>query len=313
MTRRAVAGITRLLPLLLIAAAVVIVVGAALLAACGDSSGGASPEPAATVTVTAGPSQTPSGSRSPSPSLSPSVEMTSLRVYFVRGDGLGVAQRYVPRTSAVATAALRALLKGPSPAEESAGLSTTLAPGVRINALSISGGVARVDLSSRLFDSGEGLDDAHSLLPGAQIVYTLTQFPTVRRVAISVDDQPYPAAGGEGPPSTEWRRRDLDAFEPAIFVESPGVGAVLPSPFVLSGTAEVFEGTFQARLVDSSGRRVVNVVVQATRGAPGRGSFAREVAFSTAARRGTLLVFAQDMEDGSRRDEVAIPVTFAAD
>ncbi len=82
---------------------------------------------------------------------------------------------------------------------------------------------------------------------------------------------------------------------------------------MLTGTAMVFEGSFQARLVDSSGRRVVNVIVQATRGAPGRGRFAKEVAFSTAARRGTLIVFDQSMEDGSRQDEVEIPVTFAAD
>ena len=45
MTRRAAAGLSRLLPLLLIAAAVCIVAGAALLAACGGSSGGATPEP----------------------------------------------------------------------------------------------------------------------------------------------------------------------------------------------------------------------------------------------------------------------------
>ena len=61
MTRRAAAGFARLLPLLLISAAVIIVLGAALLAACGGSSGGSSPQPTATVTVTAGPSQTPSG------------------------------------------------------------------------------------------------------------------------------------------------------------------------------------------------------------------------------------------------------------
>ena len=168
-------------------------------------------------------------------------------------------------------------------------------------------------MSSRFSDSGAGLDGARSLLPGAQIVYTLTQFPTVRRVAIRVDDQPYPAAGGVASPSMEWRRSDLADFEPNIFVESPGVGAVLPTPFVLTGTARVFEGSFQARLVDSSGRRVVNVTVQATRGAPGRGRFAKEIAFSTAARRGTLIVFDQSMEDGSRQDEVEIPVTFVAD
>ena len=53
--------------------------------------------------------------------------------------------------------------------------------------------------------------------------------------------------------------------------------------------------------------------VQASRGAPGRGRFAQEIAFSTSAARGTLIVYDQSMEDGSRQDEVRIPVTFAAD
>ena len=47
------------------------------------------------------------------------------------------------------------------------------------------------------------------------------------------------------------------------------------------------------------------------RGAPGRGVFGKAVPFCTSAQRGTLIVFDQSMEDGSRLDEVRIPVTFA--
>jgi hypothetical protein len=312
MTRRAAAGFARLLPLLLIAAAVVILVGAALLAACGGSSNGGTPEPTATVTVTS----SASGSAEPtaSPAASPSeATSTTLRLYFLRDGKLGVAERRVPRTAAIATASLKALLAGPTAAEQSAGLSTSLADGIRLNSLSIEGGVARVDLSSRFWKSGNGLTEADSLLPGAQIVYTLTRFPSVRRVAIRIDDEPYPAVGSSTSPSAEWRRRDFVKFEPAIFVETPGVGAVLSSPFTLSGTAMVFEGSFQARLVDSSGRRVVNVIMQASAGGPERGTFAKDVPYSTSAKNGTLLVFDQSMEDGSRQNEVRIPVTFSSD
>lgn len=313
MTRRAAAGLVRWLPVLLIAAAVVVVAGAALLAACGGSSGGASPAPTATATVTATASGTAEPSASPSPSPSAAAAETTLRLYFLRDGQLGVAERRVPHTTMPATAALKALFAGPTAAESAAGLSTSLAPGISVNSLSIDGGVARLDLSSEFWQSGEGLAEADSLLPGAQIVYTLTRFPTVRRVAIRVDDEPYPAAGGPGSPSAEWRRGDFREFEPNIFVETPGAGAVVSSPFLLSGTARVFEGAFQARLVDSSGRRVVNVLLQASRGAPGRGRFAGDVAFSTSARRGTLIVFDLSMEDGSRLDEVRIPVVFAGD
>ena len=75
----------------------------------------------------------------------------------------------------------------------------------------------------------------------------------------------------------------------------------------------VFEGTVLARLVDSSGRRIVEVVVTASRGAPGRGRFSKVVPFSTSAKSGTLIVFDESMEDGSRQDEVRIPVAFSAD
>jgi hypothetical protein len=146
----------------------------------------------------------------------------------------------------------------------------------------------------------------------AQVVYTLTRFPTVRSVEFLLDGEPLEALGGEGVALDGAQRRvDWREFEPAIFVEAPGVGAVVASPLALTGTASVFEGAFIARLVDSSGRRIVSTPVQASRGAPGRGRFAKEIAFSTSAARGTLIVYDQSMEDGSRLDEVRIPVTFA--
>lgn len=308
MTRRLAAGFGRLLPLLLIAAAVLVVTGAALVAACGGSSGGQSPQPNATVTVTASPSAAPSASASPSPSPSTSAAETTLRVYFLRGEELGVAERRVPQTTMPATAAVKALLAGPTAEDRAAGLGSAVPEGTRLLGLSIDGTTARVDLSRR-FASGGGTLSMTARV--AQVVYTLTQFRTVRSVEFLLDGSPVDALGGEGVVLTGGQRRaDWSSFEPAIFLESPGAGAVISSPFTLSGTASVFEGSFQARLIDSSGRRVVNAVVQASRGAPGRGRFAKEIGFSTSAARGTLIVYDQSMEDGSRQDEVRIPVTF---
>ena len=311
MTRRAAAGLGRLLPLLLIAAAVLVVIGAALVAACGGSSGGESPQPTATVTVTASPSAAPSAPTSPSPSPSASAAKTTLRVYFLRGKVLGVAERRVPQTRMPATAAVKALLAGPTAEDKAAGLGSAVPRGTRLLGLTIDGTRARVDLSGR-FASGGGTLSMTARV--AQVVYTLTQFRTVRSVEFLLDGSPVDALGGEGIELTGGQRRaDWSSFEPAIFVQSPGAGAVISSPFTFSGTASVFEGSFQARLIDASGRRVVNVVVQASRGAPGRGRFSREIAFSTSAANGTLIVFSQSMEDGSRQNQVRIPVTFAAD
>jgi spore germination protein GerM len=272
-------------------------------------SGDQSPQPTATVTVTASPSETPSGSSSPSPSASAAT--TTLWLYFLRGEELGVAERRVPQTTMPATAAVKALLAGPTAEDGAAGLGSAVPNGTRLLGLTIVGTVARVDLSGR-FASGGGTLSMTARV--AQVVYTLTQFRTVRSVEFLLDGSPIDALGGEGIVLTDGQRRsDWTSFEPAIFVESPGAGAGISSPFSLSGTASVFEGSFQARLIDSSGRRIVNAVVQASRGAPGRGRFSREIAFSTSAANGTLIVFSQSMEDGSRQNQVRIPVTFAAD
>jgi hypothetical protein len=311
MIRRAAAGLARLLPLLLITAAAIIVFGAALLGACGDSSGSSSPQPTATVTVTASPPETPTPSGSSSPSPSSSSAQTTVRLYFLRGEKLGVAERRVKHTTMPATASMKALLAGPTGAEQAAGLGTTIPAGTRLLGLTIDDTTARVDLSGDFASGGGSLS---MMARVAQVVYTLTRFPTVRSVELRLDGEPVGALGGEGIVLEEPQRRaDWRDFEPPIFVESPGVGAIIASPFTLTGTASVFEGSFIARLVDSSGRRIVNTPVQASRGAPGRGRFAHEIAFSTAAARGTLVVYDQSMEDGSRQDEVRIPVTFAAD
>jgi len=93
--------------------------------------------------------------------------------------------RTVPATSAVARAALGELLKGPSPADASAGFFTSINQGVTIKQLTINGGVAQVDLSQPLIPAGA----AACLKDGAraQITETLKQFPTVKSVIISVN------------------------------------------------------------------------------------------------------------------------------
>jgi len=307
MARRAAAGFGRLLPLLLIVAALLIVVGAALLAACNGSSGDSSPTPTITVTVT----ESPTAPSPASPSPSASAAKTTVRLYFLRGEKLGVAERRVPQTTMPATAAMKALLAGPTQAEANGGLGTTIPAGTRLLGLTIEGTTATADLSQQFASGGGSLS---MMARVAEVVYTLTQFRTGKSVEFLLEGAPVEALGGEGIALGEPQRRaDWRAFEPNIFVESPGFGAVVSSPFELTGTASVFEGAFIARLVDSSARRIVITPVQASLGAPGRGRFAKTIAFSTSAKRGVLIVYDESMEDGSRLDEVRIPVTFAKD
>jgi germination protein M len=304
MTRRTAASLSRLIPALLVAGALVVLGVAAGVAACGGSSGGSTPAATVTETVTATPSQT-AASPSPSASATP----TTISVYFLRGEKLGVAQRQVPHTAGVATAAMTALCGGPSGEERAAGLTSSVPEGTELLGVAIADGTATVDLSSE-FGSGGGSLSMMSRV--AQVVYTLTQYPTIRRVSFEMEGEPVDALGGEGLVLDEPQRRaDWREFEPPIFVESPGVGAVLPDPFVLRGSAVVFEAQFVAQLSDSSGRRIVRVPVMASRGAPLRGTFREEIAYSTSARAGVLTVYEVSMADGSRMNVVRIPVTFA--
>jgi germination protein M len=279
---------------------------AALLAACGGSGGGSAPGPTATATVTATPSTSPSPTTAPTAAPSPT---TSLSLYVLRGEELGVAERRVPQTTMPATAALTALLKGPSPAERAAGLTSAVPRGTRLLGLSIEGTTARVDLSGQFAAGGGSLSMQARV---AQVVYTLTRFPTIRAVDFMLDGGLVESLGGEGLVLDAGQTRaDWRSFEPAIFVERPGVGAVLGSPFVLEGTASVFEATFAARLVDAGDGEIASATIQASRGAPDRGRYRKTMTFGSATARGTLVVFSQSMEDGSRQNEVRIPVFLA--
>src|SRR5207244_2757879 len=87
---------------------------------------------------------------------------------------------------AVATEALRALLAGPP-----SGYQTALPPDLKVVRVAIRDRLATLTLSRRLAGRTHRAE--------AQIVYTLTQFPTVRRVEI---------AGGTGKPLGPVTRAD---------------------------------------------------------------------------------------------------------
>ncbi len=302
MARHAARRLFRLLPVLLIGGAAVVLVASVLIAACGGSSPGSAASQSAT------PSSVVSAPTTPSSSPSAMPTPTTIRVYFLRGEKLGVAQRQVPRTKAVAAAAMTALCGGPTAEERTAGLGSCVPTDTRLLGVSVKDGVATVDLSREYASGGGSLS---MMARVAQVVYTLTQFPTVKSVDFKMDGASLETLGGEGiilePGQT---RSDWQDFEPPIFVESPGVGAVLTDPFILRGAAVVFEGSFMAQLTDSSGRRIVRTPVQASMGAPERGTFAKTIAYSTAAKSGWLVVYDVSMKDGSRLDVVKIPVTF---
>src|SRR5438552_1571062 len=91
---------------------------------------------------------------SPHPSLTVQPRSISLAVWFNSGETLFPARRTVPATQAVGTAALKALLAGPTGAEIAGGVGTQLPAGTRLRGLSIANGLATVALSSEFGAGG---------------------------------------------------------------------------------------------------------------------------------------------------------------
>jgi len=167
---------------------------------------------------------------------------------------------HVPHTNAVASAALGAL-----------GLGA---------AVTISDGTASVALDKATQDQA------------AEIVYTLTQFATIKRVDV----------GGR----MGLTRDDFASYVPPIFVESPAAGAEVPGTFHVSGTASVFEATLVVQLV-RGGKVILKQSVTASEGAPGRGTFDTTVHATPGAV--TVAAFSPSAADGTPQHEVDVPVT----
>jgi hypothetical protein len=283
-----------------------------LLAACGGQGGGGGGTPSSTpATPAATGSPSPGATATPAPG-----ELTAVALYFLRDGMIGVAVRGVPATSMPATAALTALLEGPDRRERAAGLTTAFDGDFRLGSVTIEGRTAFIDLTASAYSVRSGS------WPGmmGQLVYTATQFPTVDDVVVEFQGKRRSASGAPGGDTT-LSRADFEDITPAVLVESPAVGDTVTSPLTLTGTANTFEATFMAEVLDTNGARLTaRTMVTATSGSGERGTFAAELPFAlpdvmsgdgSAVAGIVLVVFETSAEDGSRIHEVRIPLTVA--
>ncbi|TAK01479.1 MAG: hypothetical protein EPO36_05470 [Chloroflexota bacterium] len=268
-----------------------------------------SPEPTAGGTS----SPTPAGSPAASPTGSAS-ETTTIRAYFFLGSfshdgGLVPVLREIPRTQAVGAAAMAALLAGPSEPELAGRLAmyTTIPEGTRFLGLTIEDGVATVDLS-REFESGGGSASVLGRL--AQVVYTLTQFPTVDAVTFRLDGEPVTVFSGEGVILDHpVGRADYTDQLPAIWVDRPAWGAAGGNPMRVTGSSNVFEANFRIAILDGDDDVLVEVGAMATCGTGCWGTFDVTVPYSVdAAQWGTLRVFDYSARDGTPENVTDYPV-----
>ena len=301
----------------------------ALVGACGSSSGplgsvpGASPSPdasvdqgspditpAPSVEPSTQPSVVPSGSAgpgaSPTPSTSPTPTpsgTTIVRAYFWLGglpgsDGLVAVLREIPSTKAVATAAVNALLAGPTSGEAGRSITSAVPDGSQLLGLSVANGVATVDLSSE-FESGGG--SASVLTRLGQMVYTLTQFPTVKSVVFQIEGVTKTVFSSEGvvldKPVT---RADYVDLLPNIWVDRPAFNAAIGNPAHVTGNANVFEATFRIAILDASGKTLADQQVMASCGTGCRGTFDTTIPYTVSkGQYGILRVYDLSAKDGT--------------
>lgn len=201
---------------------------------------------------------------------------------------------------------LERLFDGPNAEARAAGLTTSIPAGTKLLGLRVAGGTATVDVS-REYGSGGGSLSMMSRI--AQVVFTLTREPDVKRVAFEMNGTPIEALGGEGIISKPQTRTDWEDFSPAVLIESPVLGDSIESPVSLSGTANVFEARFQISVRNAQGSPVVDRAVQATSGTGTRGTFDTEVAFDLpAGTKVTLVAWYASAKDGSPVVVMSVPV-----
>jgi germination protein M len=242
-----------------------------------------------------------------------------VRAYFLLRDGSGgevvheptlvPVLRTVPKSPATATAAMRALLAGPSAKERAAVLRirTLIPAGTKLLGIEISGGLATVDLSAEFasLSPDDAWDGGSYSLHGrlAQVVYTLTQFTTVDRVNFKLDGKPVKVLFGMPDPengSSEaivldkpvTRATYRDHYLPLIFVDRPAWGAALLNPGRVTGLANVFEAQFRIALLDRNDKVLIDRPVLATAGTGTWGRFDVTLSYDVSrAQWGTLRVW----------------------
>jgi sporulation and spore germination protein/immunoglobulin-like protein involved in spore germination len=255
------------------------------------------------------PDQTDSGTSAGSGSSAASGSGVLYQVWLVRGESLFVTWRERAGTPRVGTAAMEDLLAGPTPLEARAGVSTVIPAGTRLLGLTVSNGVATVDLSSE-FESGGGTAAMWARL--AQVVCTLDQFETVKGVSFELDGQPVDVFSGEGIVLDHpVRCRDYQDLLPVILVEHPAIGQRVESGITVSGSANVFEANVTVRVLDAGGTELSRGFTTATCGTGCRGTFSMDVDFEVTHEQAGTIVISDDDAAGTGKPphEVRIPVT----
>lgn len=266
---------------------------------------------AALLLVTGGSGASASGSHmTPFDRMAPSARIaagsSSLVVYLSRGEKVSPVRRLVPHTTALARAALVALLRGPTVAERRSGYTSMIPSRTVLRDLALAHGLLTVDLSSR-FQAGGG--SLSMQMRVAQVVFTATQFPSVHRVAFRLDGRPVEAIGGEGvmvkPPVG---RAAFEAQTPPILVERPLPGDTIRGPLIVRGSANVFEAQLAVDVRTPAGKLLAHRNVHASAGTGTRGRFSVRITLPARTGKVVVVAYSRSAKNGSPINTVRVLV-----
>ncbi len=226
------------------------------------------------------------------------------------GPFLAPVARSMPWSLTPASDAMTQLLAGPTAGESASipALSSALDTDASVSSIVIDEGTATVGLTDA------GLATVRAV---AQVVFTLTQFPTVERVQVIVDSFLVEEVGGIEAPFTRDDFLDSDIL-PMIFVDQPLFGGATANPMRLVGRTFAFEAQFQVVIVDADGLILADVPVLANGpqivspgGIPWT-SFDVTIPYPLAStQRGAIITFDTSAQDGSQIGVREYPVTLS--
>ena len=204
---------------------------------------------------------------------------------------------------------MKALLAGPTRVESGdRQISTAIPDGTTLLAISAKNGVATVDLSTE-YDSGGGSASMQYRL--AQVVYTLTQFATIKSVVFQIDGETVTVFGSEGIVlDGPVGRADYFDQLPAIFVDRPafraGVRLGWPGQRATRTCSRRPSGS---RSWTPIGKTLVDEQVMATCGTGSRGTFSTTLTYEVSKGQwGTLRAYEPSAKDGTPMNIREYPV-----
>ena len=265
---------------------------------------------ATTGTGPAATGENPASSPAPSSTATATPSTTQVTIYYLAAGAermyLAPERHQVPRTQAVARAALEELVHGTAQDPDH---STPYPPSSRINSVAVRNKVATVDWSAAVLTANAGADTESLAIQS--VVYTLTEFSSITSVRFTVEGKERGTAsngraiedfwGHAGLSGQPWHRAPQIEVLAPIALWTPLDGSRSSGTIRLTGEASTFEANVGIVLRDAAGKIVVQTSTTALRGAPQRGPFDKTLTFVPPAstQTWTLQVIEDSPEDGS--------------